>query len=144
MRTLPAVVAMAMTLVSGCCGYRLPPTEEFSRLPLRDQMAAYDQAWRRDCVMEQSTVLLLVISDHGYEAADAMTSSLKGSGAAFPPEEAVTVLEFVHFGGADLRQHEAFLVLQELARTAPNPALRKRARLAVARIAKDDPLVKDE
>jgi hypothetical protein len=141
MRALTAELAMAMALVSGCCGYNVPRLDEFSRLPLREQMAVYDQARRKDCVIEPSEGPLFVIARHGYEAADAMTASLNGSGAAFPPEDAITVLELVHFGGADLRQHEAFRVLEELARAAPDAAVRKRARLAVDLISKNDPLV---
>jgi hypothetical protein len=104
-------------------------------------MAVYDQAKKEGCVRENSTALLGIIARHGYEAAEAMTSSLKGAGAMFPPQDAIRVLEFVHFSGADLRQHEALRALAELARTAPDPAVRKRARLAMAKISKDDPLV---
>jgi hypothetical protein len=133
--------AMAMAMVSGCChNVHLIRIDEFRRLPLREQIAVYDEARRKHCVLEPDTQILF-ISYHGYEAADAMTSSLKGTGAMFPPEDAITVLEFVHFSGADLRQHEALRVLEELARAAPDPAVRKQARLAVARISKNDPLL---
>jgi hypothetical protein len=140
MRALTAELVIAMTLLSGCCD-EVIRIDEFRRLPLREQMAVYDQAKEKGCVRENSTALLGIIAHHGYEAAEAMTSSLKGAGTMFPPEDAITVLEFVHFSGADLRQHEALRVLEELARAAPDPAVRKQARLAVARISKNDPLL---
>jgi hypothetical protein len=145
MRAWMAEMAVAMVLVSGCChNVPLIHIDEFSRLPLREQIAVYDEARRKHCFLEPSEMWLLEIADHGDEAADAMTSSLKGSGAAFPPRAAIDVLELVHFGGVDLRQREAFLVLEELARNAPDPLLRKRARLAVARISRNDPLAEVE
>jgi hypothetical protein len=143
MRALTAELAIAMTLVSGCC-YNVPRIGEFRRLPLREQMAVYDEAKRKNCVVRPGLLPLQIIAYHGYDAADAMTSSLKGSGAAFPPRDAIEVLELVHFGGVDLRQREALRVLEELARSAPDPVLRKRARLAVARISRNDPLVEVE
>jgi hypothetical protein len=141
MRAWTAEMAMAMVLVSGCyCNVPLIKSNKFRLLPLREQIAVYDEAKRKHCVLEPDT-RLLVIAFHGAEAAEAMTSSLKGNGPAFPPRDAVEVLELVHFGGVDLRQREALRVLEELARSAPDPVLRKRARLAVARISKNDPLL---
>lgn len=145
MRTWTAEIAMAMVLVSGCCrNVPLIHIHEFDRLPLREQIAVFDDAKRKHCILEPDTVHLLEIASHGEEAADAMTSSLKGNGPAFPPRDAIRVLEFVHFGGVDLRQREALRVLEELARSAPNPLLRKQARLAVAQISRNDPLAEVE
>jgi hypothetical protein len=142
--TAEMAMAMAMVLVSGCCcNVPLIHIDEFRRLPLREQIAVFDEAKRKHCVLEPDRQILF-IADHGEEAADAMTSSLKGSGPAFPPRDAVRVLEFVHFGGVDLRQREALRVLEELARSAADPVLRKRARLAVARITRNDPLAEVE
>lgn len=90
---------MALVLVSGC-GRNVPliHIHEFSRLPLREQIAVFDDAKPKHYVLEPDIVHLLEIASHGEEAADAMTSSLKGSGPAFPPRDTVRVLEFVHFG----------------------------------------------
>lgn len=144
MRAWTAVMGMAMVLLSAChCNVPLIKSERFRLLPLREQIAVYDEAKRKHCVLEPDTQIL-VIAFHGAEAADAMTSSLKGSGPAFPPRNAVEVLELVHFGGVDLRQREALRVLEELARSAPDPVLRKRARNAVARISRNDPLAEVE
>src|SRR5579864_2332220 len=140
MRTLMVGLVIAMTLLSGCCD-EVIRIDEFRRLALHEQMAVYDQAKEKGCIRENSTAFLVIISRHGYEAAEAMTSSLKGAGAMFPPQDAITVLEFVHFSGADLRRDEALRVLKELARAAPDPAVRKQARLAVARISKNDPVL---
>jgi hypothetical protein len=131
--------AMAMAMVSGCChNVHLIRIDEFRRLPLREQIAVYAEARRKHCFLEPDTQIML-IADHGIEAADAMTASLKGSGAPFPPGAAITVLELVHFGGVDLRQHEAFKLMQDLARSASDASLRKRASDAVERIARNDP-----
>lgn len=128
-----------IVLLAGCCGNRLH-FDEFRSLNLHDQIAAYEQARESHCVGENSTAFLVAIAQHGYQAADLMTASLRGSGVKFPPDDAVTVLEFVHFGGADLRKHEALKVLEELARTAPSAALRKEAAVAVQRITTNDPM----
>ena len=148
MRAWMAAMAMSTVLVSGCCPWCchnvLIHIDKFSRLPLREQIAVYGEYRRKHCIVEPPEMHLLAIASHGEETAAAMTSSLKGSGPAFPPKDAVEVLEFVHFGGVDLRQREALRVLEELARSAPDPVLRKRARNAVARISRNDPLAEVE
>jgi hypothetical protein len=123
---------------AGCCAHRLH-FDDFRVLTLDEQMVAYYQAWRSDCVRENDGGLLSAIASHGYEAADAMATSLKGTGVPFPPADAIRVIEFVHFDGFDLRQHEAFRVLQELAQSAPDSSLRKEAGNAVVRIERRDP-----
>jgi hypothetical protein len=125
-------------IASGCCGNRLH-SDDFRHLTLREQIAAYYQARRDDCVGENATVLLSEIASHGYEADDAMTASLKGTGEPFSPVDAIAVLEFVHFRGFDLRQHESFRVLQEPALSAPDLSLRKEAGNAAIRIERRDP-----
>ena len=87
MRGWTAEMAVAMVLVSGCCrNAPLIHIDKFDRLPLREQLAVYDEAKRKHCALEPDTHIL-VIAFHGAEAADAMTSSLKGSGPAFPPRD---------------------------------------------------------
>jgi hypothetical protein len=125
-------------LLSACCANRLN-FDEFRLMKLHDQVVAYDQARREHCVGENSTAFLDAIARHGYPAADVMTSSLEQRGTEFPADDAIAVLELVHFHGADLRGHEALKVLDQLARTTSDPALRKLAGDTAQRIRRNDP-----
>jgi hypothetical protein len=128
------------TLFSACGGNCLR-YDEFHAMTLSGQILRYKQARRENCIGENSTAFLGIIATHGYEAADAMVSALQKGKGEFPPDDALRVLEFVHFQGADLREHEALKVLEQIAgdATADN-RLREEASEAVQRIRRNDPL----
>lgn|GEM_PF-4191675 len=71
------------------------------------------------------------MASNGYPAADLMVVRLKQTNSKFPAEDAIRVLEYTHLQGANLLNHEAIHVLENLAASASDPALRKQAQGAI-------------
>lgn len=137
---LHVLQVIGLLLLSACCGARLN-YDTFRSLPLSDQLAAYEKARHENCVREGSAGFLDLIALHGYEAADSVVALVRRPNPSFPLDDAITILEFVHFRGYDLRQHEALHLLEDLAKTSSDPAVRQEAATAVQRITKNDPLI---
>ena len=141
-KNLHALQFVGFLLLTACCG-NLLDYRTFRNLPLDEQLASYEQARHENCVREGSTGFLDLIALHGYEAADRVIVLVRRPDSSFPLDDAIRLLEFVHFHGSDLRHHEAMHLLEELAKSSPDPGVRKRAAIAIQRITKNDPLLTD-
>jgi hypothetical protein len=67
---------IGLLLLSACCGARLD-YDTFRTMPLNEQLAAYEQARRENCVREASAGFLDLIALHGYEAADSVIALVR-------------------------------------------------------------------
>ncbi len=125
--------------VFACCLNRID-LDKFYKSSLDQQIAAYEMARSKGCVYSERGALLQAISRHGYPAAEIMIERLNHPRQGFPQEDAISVLEFVHFGGADLRNHEALRVLENIAKTSPDANVREEAERSIRKIKSNDPL----
>jgi hypothetical protein len=124
-----AGIALLATL-SGCCSHWVD-IETFRQSPLQQQIREYERGLRERCIPREGKGLLVAaIAGHGLESAEAMTELLRHPSPLFPLEDAVEVLELVHIGGTDLRNHESMRALATLADTASSPEVRARAKEA--------------
>jgi hypothetical protein len=131
----------SLSLALNACCLRRIDIVGFGQNTLDRQVSVYAEAAGNKCVYSERGHLLDVIASHGYSAADAMIRILDRPQSGFPPEDAIVVLEFVHFGGADLRKHPAMALLEHLAVNAQDPAVRAQAERTVQKIKSNDPLM---
>jgi hypothetical protein len=126
----------------GCCIHKIN-VEEFDRLTVDQQVTSYEEAWSRGCVHSERGWLLRSIANHGYPAADLMVARLRQKNSKFPPEDAISVLEYVHLEGADLIDHKALPALDDLAKMASSEELRIQAKKAADLIREKRPAQKE-
>jgi hypothetical protein len=133
-----AGIALLATL-SGCCSHWVD-IESFHQSPLEQQIREYERGHRERCIPREGKGLLAsAMSTHGLASAEAMTELLKHPSPDFPLADAMEVLEFVHWRGTDLRNHESMRVLACIADTASDPRVRTKAKETLERIKHHDP-----
>jgi hypothetical protein len=118
-----------LAVVSGCCSHWVD-IKTFRYSSLAEQIREYERGFREGCIPREGgqATLLTEMSTHGLDSADAMTNLLKHPSPDFPLEDAMDVLEFVHWLGTDLRNHESMRVLASIAETASDPEVRTKAK----------------
>jgi hypothetical protein len=124
-----------LAVLSGCCSHWVD-IETFRQSSLAQQIREYERGLREGCIRREGgqPALLTEMSTHGLDSADAMTNLLKHPSPDFPLKDAMDVLVNVHYLSADLREHESMRVLASLAETAPDPAIRARAKETIDKI----------
>lgn len=140
MLKLTIFLGLTLGVFSACCFHRID-LDAFDRSTLEQKIAAYEKAISERCVYSEKGALLRAIASHGYPAADAMIERLIRPHPSFPLNDAINVLEHVHFQGSDLRDHEAMRVLKQISETAANAAVRAEAEKAIQRIRSNNPLL---
>jgi hypothetical protein len=128
-------VIVGFFLLSACCSTRLD-YDTFRSLPPDKQLISYEKAKRDHCIREGEGVFQALIADHGYQAADSVVALVRQPDSTFPLDDAITILELIHVNGYDLRHHEAMHLLEDLAKSSSDPAVRRKAATAVERIQK--------
>jgi len=88
----------------------------------------YEEAVGEKCLYSEKGALIRSMAEHGVAAVDAMAEILESPRSVFPAEDAIDVIESVHWNGVDLRRHRAIQALARIAESASDPALRKRAK----------------
>jgi|SRR3954464_765306 hypothetical protein len=142
MQSRSALLILVLAVVSGCCAHGIN-VKKFDSLKLDQQVASYEEAWNSGCIRSERGWLLRSIASHGYPAADLMVVRLKQENSRFPAEDAISILEYVHLEGADLLDHEALSVLDNIAKTGSSEEVRLQARNAADLIRKQRPSRKE-
>lgn len=125
-----------------CCTSHYVDLAAFRQIPLGQQIQEYERGFREHCIQHEGGrgILLTEIADHEMQSADAMAELLRHPSRDFPLGDVMDVIEFVHFGGTRLNNHEVMHELARIAQTATDPEIRERARLAIESIGTNDPL----